>query len=291
MTVSVIITTRNRREDLDATLQALRKLDPSPAEILVCLDGCSDGSADMLRRDYPAVRVLMHSIPQGSIPSRHRLIREARSDLVLSLDDDSHPVETHFLQRSTELFEADKKLAVGWFPQRSEEFPESLDRSDFGPDCLTGSYVSSGAMLRRSTYLSLPGYAIHFGHAYEEPDYALQCIAAGWRIRLHTGLVIRHHYSARNRNERRTHQLHSRNECWSVFMRCPWPWWPLVALKRAAGQLGYACRRGPRWVLTEPVWWLKALRGTPAAWSHRQPVSWTNYRRWRQLLRRPEPVQ
>lgn len=291
MTVSVIITTRNRQLDLAATLLALRKLDPPPEEILVCLDGCTDGTAGMLQRDHPAVRILTNPTSLGSIPSRHRLIREARSDLVLSLDDDSHPVQTHFLQTCTALFGEDKKLAVAWFPQRSEEFPESLQRTHFGPDCLTGSYVSSGAMLRRSAYLLLPGYAFIFGHAYEEPDYALQCIAAGWKVRQHTGLTIRHHYSPTNRNEQRIHHLHSRNECWSVLMRCPWPWWPLVALKRAGGQFGYACRRGPRWVLTEPVWWLRALRGAPGAWSRRQPVSWPNYRRWRRLLRRPEPVQ
>ena len=288
-TVTVMITTRNRAPDLARTLAVLRELTPPPDEIIVTLDGCTDGSAELLHTHFPSVRVIEHTPGRGSIVSRDRMLREAQSDLILSLDDDSYPIERDFLARSAVLFAA-PEIAVVTYPQRSDEYPSSLTQDDFGPDLWVGSFTSSGAMLRRTTYLTLRGYAICFGHAYEEPDYALQCIAAGHLVRFHAGLTIRHHYSGLNRNERRTHAQHSRNEQWSILLRCPSPWWPLLAVRRAAGQFAYAGRRGVGWVAREPAWWVATLRGVRSAWAARAPVSWTAYRRWLKLLRAPELV-
>ena len=44
MTLSVMITTRNRVEDLKRTIRALTQLDPVPQEILITADGCTDGT-------------------------------------------------------------------------------------------------------------------------------------------------------------------------------------------------------------------------------------------------------
>ena len=40
LTVSVCITTHNRRDELARTLSMLGKLNPAPDEILVAVDGC-----------------------------------------------------------------------------------------------------------------------------------------------------------------------------------------------------------------------------------------------------------
>jgi hypothetical protein len=129
-----------------------------------------------------------------------------------------------------------------------------------------------------------------FEHAYDEPDYTLRCLNAGWEVIHDTTQPFRHHWSARMRNEINIHHRHARNEQWSVLMRCPAPLWPFAALRRAAGQFAYALRRGPAWVVREPVWWWRAARGASAAWSQRAPASAAAYRRWRALLRHPEPI-
>ncbi len=287
MTVSIMITTRNRADDLSVTLRALRALRPGPHEVLITLDGCTDRSRAVVSSLMPEARVFENQIGGGSVPARDRMMRAASGDLVLSLDDDSYPLDGDFLPRAAAFFEQDPGLGVLCFPQRSEEFPDTLEQADFGPDELTGSYASSGAMLRRSTYLALDGYAVVFGHICEEPDYALQCTAAGVRVRRHTGLLIRHHYSGVNRDEIRIHHLQARNECWSVLLRCPSPWWPLVLLRRAAGQFFYACSRGPAWVLREPTWWRRFIEGLPSVWRCRRTVAWPAYQAWRKTLRNP----
>ena len=107
------------------------------------------------------------------------------------------------------------------FPQRTDEYPETLAQTDFGSEHLTRSFANSGAVLRRSTYLQLPGFESRFFHMYEEPDYALQCVAAGYDVLFSPVITIRHHYSGEARDEMRVHHRHARNELWSTVMRCP----------------------------------------------------------------------
>src|SRR6266576_2063619 len=87
--------------------------------------------------------------------------------------------------------------------------------------------------LRREVYLKIGGYPSFFFHGYEEPDYALQCYAAGYAVWFEPSLPIRHHLAEANRNRFRFHQSNARNEIWSVWLRCPWPWLPLVSLMKA----------------------------------------------------------
>lgn len=287
--VSVSITTHNRVDDLLHTLRELGRLDPPPREVIVCADGCVDGTQSHVRRDFPEVRLLENNPGRGSVYSRDRILREARGDLVLSLDDDSYPLEDGFLGVVERIFAEDGTLALLTFPQRSDEFPETLEQASFGESLVVGSHTSSGTVIRRPIYLGLSGYPEIFFHAYEEPDFTLQCLAAGYRAVLYTGLTVRHHYTSAQRDEVRTHHRHARNECWSILMRCPLWAVPAMVVFRALRQARYASSRGWPWLRREPRWWWAAAVGTRAAWRLRAPVPWRAYCRWCRLMRDPLP--
>jgi GT2 family glycosyltransferase len=283
VTTSVIIATRNRAESLRATCNVLVQLHPPPFEVLITVDGCNGDTEAVARQVFPAARLIANEQRQGSVASRDRMMRDARGDLVFALDDDSYPEETDCIARIVPFFEQNSRLAVLHFPQRSDEYPETLGKSEFGSERLTHSFANSGAVLRRSTYLQLPGFEPKFFHMYEEPDYALQCIAAGYEVLLSPVVTIRHRYSGRVRSELRNHHQHARNELWSVLLRCPFPYVVPVAIYRAATQFGYACHRGGRWLLREPLWWWSALKGFPWLFRKRQPVHWSAYKKWLSL--------
>lgn len=215
------------------------------------------------------------------------MMRAASSEVMLSLDDDSYPLEPDAIARVCALFEENPHLGIATFPQRTNECPETLRQADFGPAHFVGTFSNAGTAIRRSTFLAVGGYPLHFRHAYEEPDLALRCVAAGWEVKFEPGVTIRHHYSGVQRSEMRTHHFHARNEFWSVLMRCPAPHFLVVALFRLARQFGYARSRGWRWLVREPVWWGQALRGLPRALATRAEIPWPRYRAWMELVRRP----
>jgi GT2 family glycosyltransferase len=285
MTVSVMITTRNRAVDLRRTCRVLRGLDPAPAEILITADGCTDDTVQMLKAEtlkaeIKNLKVMVNEVGKGSVASRDRMMREARGDLVLALDDDSYPEQSDCISLIVPLFEQNPKLAVAHFPQRTDEYPETLTQTDFGPARLTRSFANSGAVLRRYVYLQLPGFETRFFHMYEEPDYALQCVAAGYEVLFTPATTIRHHWSLQTRSEVRNHHRHSRNELWSVWLRCPFPQCVGLGAYRIVTQFWYACKRGPDWAIREPVWWWQALAGIPYCLKKRNPVPWAQYKRW-----------
>lgn len=291
LTVGVMITTRNRAVDLRRTLEQLRQLDPAPDEILITADACSDDTVAIARELLPAVRLHINDQPAGSVANRDRMMRTATTDLVLSLDDDSYPEQSNAVAVLRELFATRPCIAVAHFPQHSDEYPESLTQAEFGPERLTGSFANSGACLLRIAYLSLPGFSPRFFHMYEEPDYALQCVGAGWQVVFYPKLAIRHHYSGRGRNELKIHALHARNEFWSAWMRCPFPYVLAVSLFRVFSQARYAAGRGFRWLIREPLWWWVALSGLPDCFRERRPIAWSCYYKWLRLLRKPEVLR
>src|SRR6266540_1132946 len=280
MRVSIMITTCNRLEELQRTIQVLRKLDPPPDEILITADGSTDGTAEFVSSTLPRVKLIVNEQACGSVASRDRMMREARGDLVLALDDDSYPEQVDCIGRIVPLFTQRPKLAVLHFPQRTDEYLETLAQTNFDSKHLTRSFANSGAVLRRSTYLQLPGFESRFFHMYEEPDYALQCVAAGYEVLFSPIVTIRHHYSGQTRDEIRVHHRHARNELWSTLMRCPFPFAVGMVAWRVFSQFRYACKRGWSWVVREPTWWWQALAGIPYCLRKRRPSSWAAYKRW-----------
>jgi len=278
-----MITTKNRIAELRRTWRALQQLDPPPLEVLITTDGCTEEIVAAVKAELPEARLFVNQIGLGSVASRDRMMRAARGDLVLALDDDSYPEQLDCIGRIVPTFEQRPNLAVLHFPQRTDEYPETLAQTNFGPEQLTRTFPNSGAVLRRSTYLRLAGFESRFFHAYEEPDYALQCVAAGFDVLFSPVITIRHHYSGERRNEIRTHHRHARNEFWSTLMRCPLPFALGMIAWRVFSQFRYACKRGWSWVIREPSWWWQALGGIPYFVRKRSPVSWGGYKRWLKL--------
>ncbi len=287
LTCGITIATRNRRKDLERTCIAISQLDPSPDEVLICADGCTDGTVGYIRGSFPEFTVLVHREAQGSIASRDQMMRAAKSDLLLSLDDDSHPLEFEAISRIKEMFMRNPRLAAVTFPQRSDEYPETLSQNDFGPAHFVGTFSNAGTAIKRESFIRLGGYPAEFKHMYEEPDFALRCVAAGLEVKFEPTVTIRHHYTGVQRNELRIHQLHARNEIWSVLMHCPFPQLFAVLMFRIMRQLSYATKRGLRWVFSEPRWWLDCLAGVGSIVKKRRPISWPIYKAWMELVRKP----
>ena len=286
VTFGVMITTRNRCAELCVTLARLRTLQPSPSEILVCADGCTDDTVVQVAERFPEVRVIINEVGQGSVPSRDRMLRMLATDWVLSLDDDSYPLDGDFFAQAVKLIRSKPTVSVFTFPeQRDGRIYPSPTKTPLTPGHEVSAYPNCAALMNRGDYLKSAGYPIFFFHAYEEPDYALQVYAMDKTVWFEPSLTVRHHLSPKNRSNLRMHQLHSRNELWSVWMRCPALCLPAVTLFRVARQFQHACTQGFSWAVREPLWWIDAVRGLGKCLENRCPIMWQTYFAWMKRAR------
>ncbi len=89
--VSVLIATHNRAKLLASTVRSLFQQDfpPREWELVVCIDGGSDGTTAMLREmEGPCRLVVLEQSHRGQAAARNAALSKASGELVLLLDDD-----------------------------------------------------------------------------------------------------------------------------------------------------------------------------------------------------------
>jgi GT2 family glycosyltransferase len=118
--LSVVIASYNRRESLAGVLEALvRQAYPTDRfEVVVVLDGSSDGSADRVRGlDLPYALRLLEQDNRGLAATRNRGALEAANPVVLFLDDDIMPVPSYLAEHAAAHRRApDPHVALGYCP-------------------------------------------------------------------------------------------------------------------------------------------------------------------------------
>ncbi|HEX2312720.1 MAG TPA: glycosyltransferase family 2 protein, partial [Thermomonospora sp.] len=107
--VTVVIATRDRRGELVRTLKTLTALPEEPA-IVVVDNASADGTADAVRAEFPAVRVLRLPRNRGAV-ARTLGVRAAGTPYVAFSDDDSW-WEPGALATAAKLFDEHPRLGL-----------------------------------------------------------------------------------------------------------------------------------------------------------------------------------
>lgn len=239
--ISVVIPTFRRSGRLLETLAHLRCCDPAPAEILVHVDAGDDETAPALRQHAPDVRLLASAAPQGPGGARNRLIGEARHEIVVSLDDDSYPLDGDFFAAVLAAFEAQSEAGVLAMSIIHDDEPMA-DRSEAVRE--VADFVGCGCAYRRAAFLETDGYLpLHPAYGMEEADLALQLIDRGWKIVHCPDLRIRHATDRAHQTAPAIVAAHVRNTALLAFLRYPLPLAPR-GLAQFVNRIAYSTRRG-----------------------------------------------
>lgn len=239
--LSVVIPTFRRLGRLLETLARLRGCDPAPAEILVHVDTGDDETAPALRLHAPDIRLLESAAPQGPGGARNRLIAEAKHDVVVSLDDDSYPIDGDFFAAVLAAFEAQPEAGV-LAMSIIHDYEPVTDRSEAVQE--VADFVGCGCAYRRAAFLETDGYLpLHPAYGMEEADLALQLIDRGWKIVHCPDLRVRHATDRAHQTAPAIVAAHVRNTALLAFLRYPLPLAPR-GLAQFANRIAYSTRRG-----------------------------------------------
>jgi len=178
--VAVIIPTYNRGSAVVSVLEKVLACDPQPAEIWVHIDQ-NDGVLERhLAKRFPSVHILTSAGRLGPGGGRHRCLQACGVPYVVSLDDDSWPVDADFFAAIEPLFLKNPDAAIFgasiWHRSEAEIRRSRVVRR-------VASYVGCGHAMRVAAYRGIRGYlARPTAYAIEESDVGLQLFARGWQV-------------------------------------------------------------------------------------------------------------
>ncbi|WP_193212247.1 glycosyltransferase family 2 protein [Luteolibacter marinus] len=220
---SIVIVTRNRRDELRRALLSAARQDGGH-EVIVVDDASDDGSADMVGKEFPDFRLIRSSRAMGYIVQRNRAARMARGEFIVSIDDDAEFSSPTIVNETIGLFTDLPSVGAVAIPY--SDGPDHVREFQRAPDhenCwITGQFIGTAHALRRDLFLQLDGYDERLIHQGEERDFCLRMLAQGFFVRLGTSAAIRHHRSPR-RDLRRMAYFGRRNDVLFVWRHVPFP--------------------------------------------------------------------
>ncbi|MDB5350191.1 MAG: glycosyl transferase, family 2 [Planctomycetota bacterium] len=269
--VSVVIATLDRARELVRSLDLLCSLPEEPAVIVVDNGSC-DGTPELVRRDFPRVKVIALGENLGAA-ARTVGVRAAATSYVAFSDDDSWwapgslMIAADRLDSHSRLGLIAARVLVGaeeaLDPTCEAMAASPLPRRAGLPGTTVLGFLACGAIVRRSAFLDAGGFEVRFGVGGEEELLAIELASAGWDLVYCEDLIAHHHPSiSAHRPGRRRRQC--RNALWAAWLRRPLP----VALRMTA----HAAARG----CSDPVAFAAfadALTGLAWAIRRRRPVS------------------
>jgi glycosyltransferase involved in cell wall biosynthesis len=205
-TVSVVVPTFQRRERLVELVEPILG-DPATTELVVVVDGSTDGSIELLRdrarADGRLLPVLVDN--RGEAAARLEGVRRARGELIVLLDDDVVPAAGLVSAHAARHRDEGELLVVGHMPvaerrcaavrHYAEAYEAHVERWRSGAQSVVRTLWAGNLSLRRDAYLriaDLPGGSRYDYHA--DRVFGFQCEAVGLRAVYEPACVAVHHY-------------------------------------------------------------------------------------------------
>jgi GT2 family glycosyltransferase len=263
--LGVVVVTRNRLGSLRRTLDHLAGLAERP-QIVVVDNASTDGTAGVLAREHPGVKVITLDRNRGATA---RTIGAAALDgpYVAFSDDDSWWAPGALARAADVLDDHPQvglvaaRVLVGE-DERDDPTCAAMAHSPLDAGDLPGrpvlGFIACGAVARRDALLAVGGFHRRWEIQGEEGLLAVDLARSGW-LCLYVPEVVAHHHPSVARDSSRRDVLEVRNSLWFAWLRRPRRAVASITLRAAARSLtdGSARRglleavRGVRWVLRE----------------------------------------
>lgn len=207
---SILITTKNRLEDLVITFEKIRHLIDRPdVECVVFDDGSSDGTSNYIAQNHPEIILHFNKVSKGYLYCRNKMLNETRADYAISLDDDAHFITHQPLELIEEFFNKNPKAGLlGFRVFWSKESPERVISRDL--PVKMKSFVGCGHVWRMSAWREIPNYPEWFEFYGEEDFASYQLFKKNWEIHYLPEVLVNHRVDIKARKKGSDYSLRLR---------------------------------------------------------------------------------
>ena len=202
--ISVIIVTRNRKDDVKVSIEAYFKQTYDNYEIIVIDNESDDGTREMMANDYPEIKYLW--LPDNfDIRSINLGVEMSSGEIIWRTDSDSHPEADDTFQKIVDIFEKHNDIDIiasedievrrnyevwEWYPLKVDK--ENVPEKGYPANLFPGT----GAAIRRKVFDKIGGFW-EFG--FEEIDFCTRAIVAGFNVRYFPQIRTLHYASPSDR--------------------------------------------------------------------------------------------
>jgi glycosyltransferase involved in cell wall biosynthesis len=189
---AILITTKNRRDEIAFTLEKITELiRRDDVECVVFDDGSTDGTHEYVKQHFPTVTVHRNEKSKGYIFCRNKMLNETTAEFAVSLDDDAHFLSSDPLETIESHFNANPNCgAIGFRIFWGRQAPE-ISQSSETPERVKG-YVGCGHAWRMSAWRSIPNYPEWFQFYGEENFASLQLFKKGIEVHYLPQVFVQH---------------------------------------------------------------------------------------------------
>lgn len=291
MLISIVVLTYNRQEVLLENLNLIERQTLSDREIIVVDNGNSERTRSLLAQHYPQSKYI--GMPSNiGCDARNFGLKAARSDVIVTLDDDVLFCDIDALSKIADFFQKRPNVSVVNFKIVFEENRSIIpfnwfhprDYQRYGNEEFETDYISEGAVAFRKEIFEYTGYYPgEFYLSHEGPDLAYRVINSGYKILYSPEIEVIHKVDSNHRPSWRNSYYDTRNQIWLGVRNLPVPMLIKHLSYRLITTLLFSLARG------HLIWYLKALwdalLGIPQEVKHRKPISKETVTRFREIRR------
>jgi len=217
---SILITTKNRLNDLSFTLAKINSL--IKAKGVTCVvydDGSADGTYEYVKNNFPNIQLQRNAISKGYIFCRNKMLNETKADFAISLDDDAHFLTDTPLKSILNYFEEHPKcgllaLRIFWGLQEPKE-TVSIKKAH-----RVQGFVGCAHVWRMQTWREIPHYPEWFVFYGEENFASYQLFKKHWEVHYLPEVLVHHRVDVKARRSQADYTLRLRRSLrsgWYLF--------------------------------------------------------------------------
>jgi GT2 family glycosyltransferase len=193
--VSVNILSFNRKDELRNTLQKVFEQDYKNIEVIVVDNASNDGSADMVKLEYPDIQLIQLEKNTG-IAGWNEGFKVAKGEYVLVLDDDAYPDK---ITIKNAILCARSKEKIGIVVLRIFDKKKNMIINERNNNEAVLSFIGCGALIHRNVFRNYLFNENIFIYEHEV-DYSLRVSNSGYILIYCNNSFITHSNSVLNRN-------------------------------------------------------------------------------------------
>lgn len=225
-TFSILITTKNRKDDLALTLGKISFLIKNKDfEFVVFDDGSIDGTYEYVKYNFPVIKIHRNLKSKGYLFCRNKMLNETKATYAISLDDDAHFITVNPLEAIRNHFE--QHATCGLIALRIFWGLESPVGTFSNEEIVrVKGFVGCAHVWRMKAWHDIPNYPEWFIFYGEEDFSAFQLFKKGWEVHYVPEILAHHRVDLKARKNEKDYHLRLRRSLrsgWYLYILF-YPW-------------------------------------------------------------------